>query len=49
MSLNLHNIAYIANVNMAVTVAQSFLFIRMVKWIKRGKNHYKHEHVESCS
>ncbi len=26
MSLNLHNIAYIASVNMAVTVAQSFLF-----------------------
>ncbi len=35
---------------MAVNVAQFVRFPRNLgKWIKRGKNHYKHGRVESCS
>ncbi len=40
---------YITNANMAVTLAQFLWFLQNEgKWIKRGKNHYKHEHIESC-
>ncbi len=41
---------YVTNTNMAVTLAQFLWFLQNEgKWIKRGKNHYKHGHVNSCS
>ncbi len=41
---------YVTNADMAVTLAQFLSFLQSEgKWIKRSKNHYKHEHVESCS
>ncbi len=41
---------YVTNANMAATLAQFLIFLQSEgKWIKRGKNHYWHGNVESCS
>ncbi len=41
---------YVSNTNVAVTLAQFLWFLQNEgKWIKRGQNHYRHEHVESRS
>ncbi len=44
----LSHTTYVTSANMAVTLAQFLWFLQNKgKWIKRGKNHYRHEQTES--
>ncbi len=49
LRLSSHTV-YVTNANMAVTLAQFLWFLQNKReWIRRGQNHSKHGHVESCS